>query len=95
MSDRGLREEEKIDEVLDEGIGDSKKLTIKKIGNNILGYIAASIAPLVPLLLGAGLWNVIGMILGPTMLNVFSAESGFGVVNICAVFKPTKLSSFC
>lgn len=73
----GFEKEEKIDEVLDEGIGDSKKLTIKKIGNNILGYIAASIAPLVPLLLGAGLWNVIGMILGPTMLNVFSAESGF------------------
>ena len=70
--------EKAVDEVLDKDMtDDGKKIDIKKIGNNILSYVAASIAPLVPLLLGAGLWNVIGMIFGPTMLNVISTESGF------------------
>lgn len=52
-----------------------KKLTPKAIGNNILNYLSGSMAPLIPVLMCAGLFKTVGVILGPTMAGVVSETS--------------------
>jgi beta-glucoside PTS system EIICBA component len=70
----GLTKNEKINEKLDK-----EPLSFKKILNNISAYLVASISPIIYPLLGAGMWNAIGLILGPAVLNIISYESGFYV----------------
>lgn len=72
----GFEAQAAIDENLD---GPKEKLTPKRIGANILNYLTGSMTPLIYPLLGAAMWNSIGLLLGPSVLNVISADSGFYV----------------
>ena len=74
----GFKKEKGIEETLDEEVV-SSKLTLKKIGNNIVSYVVSSMTPIINILMGAALWNVLGTILGPTLLNVVPSDGGFAI----------------
>ncbi len=69
--------EENLDKELDKVPDKYKKIEFQKIGNNILAYIAESITPIIYPFLGAALWYAIGVLLGPSVLNVVGADSPF------------------
>ena len=52
-----------------------EKLTLKKIGSNILDALAGCLTPLIPLLVAASMFKMLVAVLGPGMLNVLAAES--------------------
>lgn len=52
-----------------------EKLTLKKIGSNILDALAGCLTPLIPLLVAASMFKMLVAVLGPGMLNVLTAES--------------------
>ena len=70
----GFKAETGIDEVLDEELVDNKK-PYKKVINNIITYFVSSMTPIINILIGASLWNTVGLLLGPSLLNVISTES--------------------
>ena len=63
----GLETHEAINENLD---GPKEKLTLKSIGGNIMGYLAGSMTPMIPAMMGAGLCRALSAVLGPNMLNL-------------------------
>lgn len=63
----GLETHEAINENLD---GPKEKLTLKKLGGNIMNYIAGSMTPMIPAMLGAGLCKALAAVVGPNMLNL-------------------------
>jgi len=76
----GFDEQAAVDENLDE---DAKKepLTAKKVGQAILDYLSGSMVPIVPVLTIAGLFKVIQVVLGPTMLNLIGETSDLWFVS--------------
>lgn len=52
-----------------------EKLTLKKIGSNILDGLAGCMTPLIPVLVASSLFKVLTTILGPTLLNVIDETS--------------------
>lgn len=68
----GLGAEAAVDENLD---GPKEKFNIKQLPNKMLDYISGSIAPVLPIMMGAGFFKLFYAILGPSMLNVFAEES--------------------
>lgn len=71
----GLTAEAPIDENLDKELTAKESFTWKTIPNAILSVFTAAMAPLIPLFVVVGMANVIAAIIGPTMLNLVSAES--------------------
>lgn len=63
----GLETHEAINENLD---GPKEKLTLKKLGGSIMNYIAGSMTPMIPAMLGAGLCKALAAVVGPNMLNL-------------------------
>lgn len=63
----GLEALEAINENLD---GPKEKLTLKKLGGNIMNYVAGSMTPMIPAMMGAGLCKALVAVLGPGLLNV-------------------------
>lgn len=53
----------------------TEKLTIKKVGSNILDALASCLTPLIPLLLSASMFKMLVAVLGPGMLNILSEGS--------------------
>lgn len=73
-----------------------EKLTLKKIGNNILSYISGSVAPCIPVIVAAGMAMTINVICGPNMLNLYSDTSSiYKFINFlyegCFYFLPVFL----
>lgn len=68
----GVRGGGAIDENLDDK--PKEKLTAKKVFNAILDYCSGSMVPLIPLLMGGGLFRTVAAVLGPTMLGLLSAD---------------------
>ncbi len=68
----GVEKQAAIDENLDRP---KEKLTPKKVANNVLNYLSGSMTPLIPLLMAAGMIRMVGVILGPDLLGVLSAEN--------------------
>ncbi len=66
-----------IDENLD---GPKEKLTLKKVGSNIMNYMAGCMTPLIPVLMAAGLFKALLSILGPDMTGILTAESSMYVL---------------
>ena len=62
---------------VDENLDDKpkEKLTLKSAGSNIMNYLAGSLTPLIPILIGAAMFKTVLSILGPDLLNVITAES--------------------
>lgn len=54
---------------------DKKKFDIKKVPSELLDYISGSIAPIIPIMTGAGFFKMLYAVLGPELLNVLSNES--------------------
>lgn len=73
----GIKQQEAVKENLD---APKEKLTPKRVGSNIMNYLAGSITPLLPILLAAGMFKTVLVIFGPDMLNLFSAKSNFYTV---------------
>lgn len=59
--------------------GKKEKLTLKKIGNSTIDYMAKSMIPMIPILISAGLCKSVNAIFGPTILNLYSETSNFYV----------------
>ena len=70
----GLAKQEAIDENLDTP-AEKEKLTPKLVGKKILDYLSGSMVPLIPIFLTGGLSRAIASLIGPTLLNLVSAES--------------------
>lgn len=59
---------------IDENL-DREPFDIKKVPSKMLDYISGSIAPILPIMMGAGFFKMFYAILGPDMLNVMANES--------------------
>lgn len=70
----GFTKKASIDENLDTDLP-KQPLTFKTAGQNILNYLSGSMVPMIPVLLAAGLFKTIGVVLGPNMAGVLSADS--------------------
>lgn len=75
----GFARKAAIDENLDADL-QREPLTLKRVGNNILNYLSGSMVPMIPVLLCAGLFKTVAVVLGPTMLNVITEESDLSVL---------------
>lgn len=51
------------------------KLTIKNVLNNIMGAVSGSLVPVLPALIGAGIFKMVAVLLGPKNLAVLAADS--------------------
>ena len=91
----GFAKQDAIQENLDPNLP-KEKLTPALVGTKILNYLSGSMMPLIPVLMVGGLFNVIGTVVSPTMLNLMPAESDFVVLmnmmyNACFYFLPIYL----
>ncbi|HJG30787.1 MAG TPA: PTS transporter subunit EIIC [Collinsella ihuae] len=68
----GFKRESAVEENLD---APKEKLTLKKVGQNILDYLSGSLTQLIPLLIGAAMFKTVQAVLGPQMLNLITPES--------------------
>ncbi len=68
----GLGAAAAIDENLD---GPKEPFSWKSVPNKVLDYISGSIAPILPIMMGAGFFKLFYSLLGPSMLNWFPEES--------------------
>nr|WP_275052294.1 PTS transporter subunit EIIC [Collinsella intestinalis] len=68
----GFAKQAAIDENLD---APAEKLTPSVVGKRIMNYLAGSMTPMIPVLLAAGLFKTVGVVLGPTMMGVLAADS--------------------
>ena len=69
----GVKGEGSIDENLDGGT--KEPLTLKTAGMAVLNYLSKSVVQLIPIMLAAAMFRTIAAICGPTMLNIWSADS--------------------
>lgn len=72
-----FKAEETINENLD---GAKEKLTPKKIGSNIMNFLSGSMTPLIPVMVAAGMFKTLMVLLGPDTLGLFTAESDAYIV---------------
>ena len=91
----GFAKQAAIDENLDPD-APKEKLTIKGVFNAILNYLSGSMVPMIPVLLCAGLFKTVGVLLGSTMLGVLADDSDFIVLmdmlyNAAFYFMPVYL----
>lgn len=73
----GFAKQNAIDEDLDT---DKGPLTPAKVGNNILNYLSGSMVPMIPVLMCAGLFKTVAVLLGPTMFGVIAEDSDLYVL---------------
>ncbi|MBQ4303426.1 MAG: PTS transporter subunit EIIC, partial [Lachnospiraceae bacterium] len=59
----------------DAGNAPREKLTPGRVVMSILNYMAGSLTPLIPILIGAAMFKTVLSVLGPDLLGVFTAES--------------------
>ncbi|MBR2762447.1 MAG: PTS transporter subunit EIIC [Solobacterium sp.] len=72
----GVAEAAAIDEVLDESAA-KKGFDLKKLPSAVLDYLSGSVAPVLPIMLGAGFFRMFYSMLGPDLLNVLAPETQF------------------
>lgn len=70
----GFGEQPAVDENLDEAT-EKKSFSWKGVGKAILDYLSGSMVPIVPIITVAGLFKVIQVIFGPTMLGMIDETS--------------------
>ncbi len=73
-AEAGIAQQDSIDENLD---APKEKLTFKSAGGKILDYLAGSMTPMIPAMMGAAMFKTLQVVLGPDMLNIFGATSNF------------------
>lgn len=72
----GLAAQAAIDENLD---GPKEKLTPKKIGGNILGYLSGSMTPMIPIMMAAAMFKTV-LTIFTDLLHILPADSNFYVL---------------
>ncbi len=65
----GISEQAAIHENLD---APKEKLTPRKVGSNILGYLSGSMTPLIPVIMAAAMFKTVQVLLGPSILGIIS-----------------------
>ncbi len=86
-----------VHEAIDENPdGVKEKLTLKKIGSNILNFLSGSMTPLIPVLMVSGFAKIVTSLFGPTMFNVIAKDSStyilFDIIyNACFYYMPILL----
>lgn len=65
-----------IEENLDEDLTKKDKLSLKTIGNKIIGYLSPTMLGIIPAMIAGSMCKVLAILLGPTVFNIISAESG-------------------
>lgn len=65
-----------VADAIDENL-DKEPFNIKKVPAKMLDAISGSIAPILPIMMGAGFFKMFYAILGPDLMNVFPNESQF------------------
>ncbi len=73
-SEAGIQEQAAVNENLDAD-APKEKLTPKKVGSNIMGYLSGSMTPMIPAMITAAMFKTIQVAFGPDMLNVISETS--------------------
>lgn len=73
----GLAMQESINENLD---GPKEKLTLKKLGGNIMNYLAGSMTPMITAMMGASLCKALLAILGPDVLKLIDSSHNFYIL---------------
>ncbi|MEY8257075.1 PTS transporter subunit EIIC [uncultured Dubosiella sp.] len=68
----GFKPESAIDENLDKP---KEKLTLKKVGSNIMNYMSGSMTQLIPGMIAAAMFKTLLVVLGPDMMNVITPEN--------------------
>lgn len=82
-----------IDENLD---APKEKLTLKQIPNKVLDYVSGSIAPLLPIMMGAGFFKMFYAILGPSLMNVLPVNASFNANTLyCRKCRTLLYASLC
>ena len=93
----GIATHAAINENLDASLTDGKeKVSLKKIGNSILAYVSSCMVGVLPVLIGAAMCKTIGIILGPSVLNIISETSDMYMMfdflyDACFYFLPLYL----
>jgi len=62
---------------VDENLDEKEPFDIKKIPSKALDYISGSIAPMLPVMIGAGWFKLFYSLFGPGLLNIAAQESDF------------------
>lgn len=76
----GFEAQKAVDENLDEGLtAPRQKLTPKRIGSNILNYMAGSMTPLIPVMMAAGMFKTVLVVFGD-LLGILPADSNLYVL---------------
>lgn len=72
-----LPEQKKIDEKMDDTSvwEEKKKMTIQSAGKSIMDYVSAVMTGILPMLVAAAMCKTIGVILGPSVMNVIAEDS--------------------
>lgn len=73
----GFAQQESIDENLD---GPKEKLTLKKVGKNIMDYLAGTMTQLIPIMIAAAMFKTVYVLFGPDILGWISADSDLYVL---------------
>lgn len=73
-----LSEQVSIDENLD---APDEPLTPRVVGKRVLSYLSGSMVPLIPILIVAGMAKTLGVLFGPTMLNLIGETSDLYVLS--------------
>lgn len=73
-----------------------EKLTLKKVGSNILSYLSGSMIPVLSVMIGASLFKTLGVLLGPNTFGLIAEDSNFIVLcglvfDACFYFLPIYL----
>ena len=62
---------------VDENLDEKEPFDIKKLPSKALDYISGSIAPMLPVMIGAGWFKLFYSLFGPGLLNIAAQESDF------------------
>lgn len=73
----GFAQEKGIEENLDIP---KEKLTLKKIGANIMNYMSGSMTQLIGVMIAAAMFKTVLVVIGPDMLNVVTPESDASIL---------------
>ena len=71
-----LDKKDEIKENLDD-VKEKRKFSFKWLFDVVITYIMNSVAPIIPILIGASIWKTVVTLLGPDMFNVISNKSDF------------------
>ncbi len=74
LSTMGIEGGTPVDEKLDD-IDEKEPFTLKSVGSTIMNYLSKTMVAIIPLMMACAMFRTIASVMGPTMLNVWAADS--------------------